>query len=326
MSDRRRLAAVLFGVLMIPPSVVRAADAPAIASAPVPGDRYPVRTTMFPRGVTGHADLTYSTVEGFRPLTLDLYLPSRGSADPPRPLIVFVHGGAWKGGHSRQSGAFEDWPKTLASLAAQGNVVSSVNYRLSGEAPFPAALFDVKNALRWLRAHADAYGIDRKRVLIWGNSAGGQLAALVAVSCQVPALSVPAPVENESDCVQGAIAWYGMFDFTAAPPDEVNRRYLGCQGAPCEAAQLASPIHHMRAGLPPFLLIHGAKDRTVPALQSEAFARALRASGASVDLLILPDADHSFIGATAAETRRDSLLAFQRSAEFIAATLHPRSH
>jgi acetyl esterase/lipase len=323
MSDRRCLAAVLFGALMIPPSVACAADAPAIASAPVPGDRYPARTTAFPQGVTGLADLTYSTVEGFRPLTLDLYLPTRRSADPPRPLIVFVHGGAWKGGHSRQSGAFEDWPKTLASLAAQGNVVSSVNYRLSGEAPFPAAMFDVKNAIRWLRAHADAYGIDRQRVLIWGNSAGGQLAALVAVSCKVTALSVPSPAENESDCVQGAIAWYGMFDFTAASPNEVEQRYLGCSGTKCEVAQLASPIRHVRAGLPPFLLIHGAKDRTVPAAQSEAFARALRASGVSVDLLILPDADHSFIGATAAETRRDSLLAFQRSTEFIAATLHP---
>ena len=322
MSDRRRLAAVLLGVLMIPPSVVCAADAPAIASAPVPGDRYPVRTTAFPRGVTGHADLTYSTVEGFRPLTLDLYLPSRRSADPPRPLIVFVHGGAWKGGHSRQSGAFEDWPRTLASLAAQGNVVSSVNYRLSGEAPFPAALFDVKNAIRWLRAHADAYGIDRKRVLIWGNSAGGQLAALVAVSCHVTGLSVPSPVENESDCVQGAIAWYGMFDFTAAPPNEVEQRYLGCTGAPCEAARLASPIHHVRADVPPFLLIHGAKDRTVAAAQSDAFARALRGAGVNVDLLLLPDADHSFIGPTPADTRRDSLLAFKRSADFIAATLH----
>jgi acetyl esterase/lipase len=198
-----------------------------------------------------------------------------------------------------------------------------VNYRLSGEAPFPAALFDVKNAIRWLRTHADAYGIDRQRVLIWGNSAGGQLAALVAVSCQVTALSVPSPVDDESDCVQGAIAWYGMFDFTAAPLDDVSRRYLGCADATCGTAQLASPARHVRAGLPPFLLIHGARDRTVPAAQSEAFALALRASGASVQLLILPDADHSFIGTTTANTRRDSRLAFQRSTEFIFATLNP---
>jgi acetyl esterase/lipase len=323
MSDRRRLAAACFGVLMIPPMLARTADTPAIASAPVPDDRYPVRTTTFPSGVTGLADLTYSTVEGFRPLTLDLYLPSRGKSDSRRPLVVFVHGGAWKGGHSRQSGAFEDWPRALASLAAQGNVVSSVNYRLSGEAPFPAALFDVKNAIRWLRARAGTYGIDRQRVLIWGNSAGAQLAALVAVSCQVTALSVPTPVDDESDCVQGAIAWYGMFDFTAAPTNEVERRYLGCAGSTCENAPLASPIHHAGADAPPFLLIHGAKDRTVPAAQTEALARRLRGAGVRVDMLLLPDADHSFIGPTPADTRRDSRLAWERSAAFIAGTLHP---
>jgi acetyl esterase/lipase len=323
MLNRRCLAAVCIGIFLLTPSFARDTESPVVAAAQVPGDPYPARSTSFPHGVTGLADVTYSTIEGFRPLTLDLYLPRRERSDKPWPLVVFVHGGAWKGGHSRQSGAFEDWPRTLASLAAQGNVVSSVNYRLSGEAAFPAALFDVKTAIRWLRTHADEYGVDRKRVLIWGNSAGGQLAALVAVSCGVPGLAVPVAADQDSDCVQGAIAWYGMFDFSAAVPDEVSRRYLGCAAQPCETAQLASPVKHVRAGMPPFLLVHGARDRTVHAAQSEAFASVLRGVGASVDLLLLPDADHSFIGPTPADTRRDSLLALQRSFAFIATTLHP---
>ena len=199
-------------------------------------DRYPERRIAFPGGVTGLPDLTYSTLSGFRPLTLDLYLPA-GQTTGGAPVIVYVHGGGWTGGHTRHSGAFENWPNVLASLAARGYVVASVNYRLSAEAPSPAAEQDVKSAVRWLRANATRFGVDKRRIGIWGGSAGGQLAALAGTSCGVSALAPPvadAKAPLESDCVQAVVAWYGVFDFVplaknvVAPPNVA--RYLGCEG------------------------------------------------------------------------------------------------
>src|SRR5262245_3917171 len=91
---------------------------PRIGSAPVLDDRYPERRTSFPDGVTGYADLTYASFTGYRPLILDLYAPAKtGQA---RPLVIYLHGGGWQGGHTRHSGAFEDWPGVLASIAARG--------------------------------------------------------------------------------------------------------------------------------------------------------------------------------------------------------------
>ncbi len=143
-------------------------------------DVYPERVTQFADGVTGLADVTYSVLPGFRPLVLDLYLPSSTTA---QPLILFVHGGGWVGGNTRHSGALADFPRALAQLAAEGFVVASVEYRLVGEAAFPAPLQDVRAALRYLRDNAAKYRIDGSKVAVWGGSAGGQLAALAAVSC-----------------------------------------------------------------------------------------------------------------------------------------------
>jgi acetyl esterase/lipase len=143
----------------------------------------------FPDGVTGFPDIPYQTLPGYRPLKLDLFLPPKSfAAAGPRPLIVYVHGGGWMAGGPRRSAAYTDWPKVLASLAARGYVVASVSYRFSREAPFPAAIQDVKAGIRWLRARAATYNIDPKRAAIWGQSAGGHLAALAGVSCNVAAL------------------------------------------------------------------------------------------------------------------------------------------
>ena len=105
-----------------------------VAAAASQNDVYPERVTQFADGVTGLADVTYSVLPGFRPLVLDLYLPSSTTA---QPLILFVHGGGWVGGNTRHSGALADFPGALAQLAAEGFVVASVEYRLVGEAAFP---------------------------------------------------------------------------------------------------------------------------------------------------------------------------------------------
>ncbi len=328
---------------------------PAVSEHVVADDRYPERRVAFPDGVVGMPDLVYETLPGYRPLHLDLYEPAPGGGRIAHPLVIYVHGGGWMSGHTRQSGAFSNWPGVLASLAARGYVVASVEYRLSGEARFPAAAQDIKAALRWLRAHADRFGIDTSRALIWGASAGGQLAALTAASCGVAGLEPvpPAPPGGEpprpaadaaaqetntpqSDCVQGAITWYGVFDFatlesqrsaTAAAPqaggDTALVHYLGCKITECSAAVIAaaSPITYVKHDTPAMLLIHGQADRTVPVQQSREMYDKLRAAGVAAQLFLVPDVDHSFIGKTPEATRAASRAALSRVFQFIDATL-----
>ena len=338
---------------------------PPTAAKPVLDDRYPERRTSFSDGVVGLADLTYSSLAGYRPLRLDLYRPANTSA--PHPLVIYVHGGGWQSGHTRHSGAFENWPGVLASIAARGYVVVSLEYRLSGEAPFPAAIQDVKSAIRWLRTNAAEFGIDKQRAVIWGGSAGGQLAALAGTSCGVAALEppgsaaaqrpepgattggsapgagstghakpamspTPAPSATaESDCVQGVIAWYGIFDFSTLSTQTGGTnggpgRYLGCALAKCspQALAAAGATTYLDAKDPPTLLIHGVNDHTVPIQQSRAYLAALRAKGVRAELIEIPGVDHSFIGATPEATRAASLQALNASLAFIDATVGPR--
>ncbi len=315
---------------------------PATAASPVLDDRYPRVVVNFDEGVESFPDLIYSTLPGFRPLRLDLYKPRHVSQDAGLPLVLYVHGGGWQSGHTRHSGAFANWPAVLASLAARGYVVASIEYRLSSEARFPAAIQDVKTSIRWLRSRSAEFGIDRTRAVIWGGSAGGQLAALAATSCGDDALAPSfaadskSPAAVESDCVQGLVAWYGVFDFATVPPLAGNQtppaespvsKYLGCQPANCAATvALASPVTHIDARTPSTLLIHGELDEVVPVAQSRAFHAALLSRKVGSELMVIPGVDHSFIGPDEATTRGASLAALSRTFAFIDATLrgtHP---
>jgi acetyl esterase/lipase len=324
-------------------SAVGAATEPAISAQPVPEDRYPERRIGFPGGVVGFPDLVYAVIPGFRPLHLDLYRPAAGQGGTAHPFVVYVHGGGWQSGHTRQSGAFSSWPDVLAALAARGYVVASVEYRLSAEARFPAAEQDVKAAIRWLRGHASTYGIDSSLALIWGASAGGQLAALAATSCGVAQLE-PAAAEIagtsggtvESDCVQGAVTWYGVFDFStlaaqrdpqsAVSPgraDSADSRYLGCVIPSCPPGLVssASPVAYIDHEDPPMLLVHGSADKTVSVKQSQEMYEKLRAAGVPVQLFVIPGVDHSFIGKTPADTEKASRAALTKVFEFIDSTI-----
>jgi acetyl esterase/lipase len=309
------LALLVFGVAV---AGVSAAEPRVFPTNPTASqdDVYPDRVTHFPRNVRGLADVTYSVIPGYRPLVLDLYLPP---STAPRPLVLFIHGGGWVGGNTRHSGALADFPAALASLAAEGFVVASVEYRLSGEAPFPAAFQDVRAALRYLKSHSAKYGIDDAKVAVWGGSAGGQLAALAAASCGDQSLD-PQSAPARSECVQGAVIWYGIFDFSplvARGGDAAGNRYLGCSGA-CEpaVARRASPMAYVDTGDPPFQLIHGEEDRTVDVGQSRAMEAALRDAGVVVRAVYIPRVDHSFIGSTAEDTRTATLAATNATFDF----------
>jgi len=313
------------------PGATESEEEVPIAEHPVLDDHFPQARVNFPRGVVSLPDVVYSIVSGYRPLRMDLYLPA--SSDPEKPLIIFLHGGAWQGGHTRHAGAFDNWPGVLASIAARGFVVASAEYRLSGEARYPAAVLDVKSAVRWLRANATRYGIDSERVAIWGVSAGGQLAALVATTCGESAFESPAIAHapgEPSDCVQRVVTWYGAFDFahlvTTAPigtggePEAASpeARYLGCSPGSCSSSLVrqASPIAHVDAQDPPMLLIHGVEDRTVPATQSQRMYAELKAKGVRTELVLIPGVDHSFIGGSPDATSRASRLALEKTLSF----------
>ena len=349
------IRAVLIAVALIISALAAAQQPsrpPEIAADIVKADRYPAHDVTFPNGVRGIPGVVYFEPVGYRSLTLDLYLPP-GSATRPAagfPLVIYIHGGGWMGGDAHRSGPFVDFPGVLASLAAKGHVVASIEYRLSAEAKFPAQARDIKAAIRWLRLNASKYGIDPARAVTWGVSAGGHLAGLAAVSCNAAALEPvqtvksgaldtrPDPISSAgvSDCVQGAVAWYGVFDMATIAgqargtkvmsrdgPGAPEWQLLGCFGKECQPGQLAaaSPVTYLDRDDPPVLLIVGTEDTTVPHQQTLEMAEKLKTAGARYELVVLPGVGHSFIGKTPEETRDANLKALAATFQFIDQTI-----
>ena len=235
--------------------------------------------------------MVYGTVDG-RPLHLDLALPA-GSMPPP--LIVWVHGGAWR------SGDKEEVPRFFAE---HGLATASVNYRLSGEARFPAAVHDIKAAVRFLRARGAAFGYRTERIAIAGSSAGGHLAALVGVTNDHPALEGSVGEhDSESSDVHAILDYYGASDLTTileqSTPFGLGVRVPALElwlGAGPEQvrnlAELASPVQHVDPSDPPLLMFHGDRDPQMPINQSHQLEGAYRALGLDVALEVVHGAAH----------------------------------
>jgi acetyl esterase/lipase len=240
---------------------------------------------------------------------LDLYPPG---ADGPWPLVVAIHGGAFMMGDRRRELTH------LPALLAAGYAVASVEYRFSGEALFPAAVLDVKQATAYLRAHAAELNLDPAFFAAWGRSAGGHLSAMLGVtSAQATEFDGTGSDGTGGDSsVQAVVDWYGPSDFlvmdaqfVAGPPDgdvppvqnhddpgSPESRWVGgpIQELP-EVAARANPITYITgagAPFPPFFLAAGTSDHLVPFQQTLILADALRAHGTPVELHILPDARH----------------------------------
>jgi acetyl esterase/lipase len=210
--------------------------------------------------------------------------------------------------HSAGPG-YHGTPSPFERIAQAGIAVASVDYRLSGEAVWPAQLHDAKAAVRWLRARAIEIGIDGDRIAAWGESAGGHLAELLGLTTD-PALEGDVGIAGPSSAVAAVAAWYAPSDVAAVatdtgldPADPTTRenRLLGAPApeVPDRAAE-ASPISHVRAGAPPFLLLHGAADRMIPCVQSERLYDALVEAGVEAELDIYEDADHMWLGSSEA--------------------------
>ena len=218
-----------------------------------------------------HRNIEYARV-GDVSLKLDLYLPKQADA----PLIVYVHGGAWRGGSK------SDVP--IVKLIDHGFAIASVDYRLSTQAPFPAQVHDIKAAIRFLCASSEQLHIDTKRIAIMGSSAGGHLAALVGVTNGDKQLEGSAGEHlDQSSAVQCIVSLYGASNLQtilsqstdAGLKMRVPALQLLLGGQPSEKpelAKLASPVAHLDKQDPPLLLIHGDADPQMPPQQSQEFA------------------------------------------------------
>lgn len=208
-------------------------------------------------------------------LKLDLYSPKNRSK--PLPAIIFIHGGAWKGGYRQMYHYY------CTKFAEHGYVAATISYRLSGDAPFPAAVEDVKCAVRWLRANAEKLGIDPNKIAVAGGSAGGHLAMMVGYAPDTPELEGQGGNANVTSRVQAVVNLYGPTDLTtdvARSKGDVIR-FLGgktMDQAP-ELYRLASPIMHVSPDDPPTLILHGSIDSTVTIDHAERLAEALKKAG-----------------------------------------------
>jgi len=227
------------------------------------------------------------------PLLLDLHKPSTPQTGP---LIIYIHGGAWR------SGSRTEMP--LKNLVSAGCPVASVDYRLSTAAPFPAQIHDIKAAIRFLRGREKELGIDSSRIVVAGSSAGGHLAALVGVTNgQAELEGSEGDFTKESSAVQGIISFFGGSDLTTilaqSTPHGLSVRVpalellLGGQpDAKTELARLASPVFHVDKNDPPLLLIHGDQDAQMPVNQALELQGAYEAAGCKVRLEIIHGAGH----------------------------------
>ncbi len=241
-----------------------------------------------PDGVVVVPNIPYR--EGHERWKLDLAMP-KAKGDKPRAAIVFVHGGGWRSGDKRR-GIFL---RGALDYASKGYVCITVNYRLTGHASFPACVEDVKTAVRWLRAHAEKYNVDPDRIGAFGNSAGAHLVSMLGLVPKDAGLEGDGPWKDQSSVVNAVCAAATPTDFPNWPKglDRLSSR-RGLLAGPAESlkqrAQAASPISYVDADMPPFLLIHGAKDGTVAFSQAESFVKAAKMAGAKDITLLKFDA------------------------------------
>ncbi len=234
-------------------------------------------------------------------LLLDIYMPKTPIATP-MPAVIYIHGGGWAGG--------DKYPSRVGMLAEANFFCISINYRLSDQAKFPAAVEDCKCAVRWLRANAEEYNINPDRIGVWGGSAGGHLSMMVGCVDESAGLEGSGGWGEYSSRVQAVCSFYG--------PTDLNRLFMSSQyydliGYTLEERpdlyEAASPISYVSTGDPPLLMIHGTSDVIVPYSQSESMQQAYNQAGLEVNLVKVAGGGHGFnpegdISPSAAEINR----------------------
>jgi acetyl esterase/lipase len=223
-------------------------------------------------------------------LALDFYAVPRPGT---HPLIVSIHGGGWREGDKS-----ECLPERLG-FPARGYAVACVNYRLSGQAIFPAQIEDVRDAIAYLRANAVRFGVDPRRFVAWGPSAGGHLVALAGTTSRTAVFTM----DGNASAVQAVIDYFGPIDLTAMATTPGYFAHQSADSAPSELlggpvlqrpdqARQANPVTYLDPADPPVLIVHGTADPVSPVAQSYLFRDALKAAGVTVELHVIDGAKH----------------------------------
>ncbi len=280
-------------------------------------------------GIQIERDVEYGQAGGVS-LRLDLCRPTELPKEP-MPVVIYIHGGGWKSGDKGDVLARKDPVST--GLMKGGYCLVTINYRLSGVAPFPAAVEDSKCAVRWVRANAGKYHLDPDRIGIWGTSSGGHLALMAACADEKAGLEGKGGHAGVSSRVAAACAWYPATDFTKGPGVFLSGRgqsagpgeFIGgtLEEKP-EACKQATVATHVSKDDPPTLLIHGDKDPITPFWQSETLLKKMKDAGVDATLITVKNGAHGFGPATPGGTvapARDEL--FEATLEFFDKHLRP---
>lgn len=247
-----------------------------------------------PSRVRLEKDVVYASPGG-RDLHLDLFRPRSGGSAPG---LIFVHGGGWRNGSKKQ------FHRQAAHMAARGFVCACIEYRLSGEAKWPTCIDDCKASVRWFWENRWRLNVDPYRIGAAGGSAGGHLAAMMGVTQRRDSFGSHLAIPGPSSKVAAVAAFNGVFDMTELArqvPEHVDNLLQPLFGATTaenpEIYRQASPIDYVGKSTPPFLLLHGTADETVPYEQALAFQRAMQDADADVELFTADGAEHGFFNA-----------------------------
>lgn len=274
-------------------------------------DRHYAITDLPPLADTSHIkwkflDVAYAALSPAQ--KLDIYLPETGYG--PFPVIVSIHGGAFMGCDKADMQVMP-----MLEGLQRGYAVVAINYRLSGEAKFPALVQDAKVAIRWIRANAARFGFDPQHIAAWGGSAGGYQASMLGVTAGVQELEdLGLGNPDQPSDIQAAVVWYGPTDFLKMDeqltslgmpppvgmehnsPNSPESLLLGQHITQVPGlVQAANPETYIRPSAPPFFIQHGTCDAVVPVLQSVNFAAKLAqvVGEEKVQLELLAGAEHA---------------------------------
>lgn len=250
---------------------------------------------LFPEGTVFHENISYAGDTLAKHL-LDIYLPANATRE--MPLVIWVHGGAWLSNDKYADMGY--MKNTINAILDNGFALASIDYRHSTQAVFPAQIQDCNQAIEFLYRQSEHYGIDRKNFFLMGFSAGGHLASLLGLAANNSMKEFTAPASRVSFRIKGVVDFYGPADLAAMPmptEDETAKDPITLLlGAPVverpDLARKASPVSYVDPKDPPFLIIQGEKDMSVPNAQSRMLHSWLRLAGVKSDLIIVKDAPH----------------------------------
>jgi acetyl esterase/lipase len=259
-------------------------------------------------------DIVYTAGDAKEPaLALDLALPS---GKGPFPLVICIHGGAWR------SGTRSSYHALLQTLSRNGFVAATIDYRLAPAAKFPSQVHDVKAAVRFLRANAVRFNIDPDRIGVLGDSSGGHLALMLGLTSTRDNLEGQRGNAEHTSTVQAIVNYYGPTDFTVSEAwqeAQLNEaiKFLGTNDMRSEIAKTASPTTYIDRNDPPILSVHGDRDPIVPVSQARHLHQRLESAGVTQHLKVVKSAGHGWQG-------EDAVRVEQLTIEFLAEHLKHR--